>query len=138
MLEVTAKYCQSLDLPDITFCKNDGPTSTPKIEVTFAKSFKFLPCSPSDCSIYTPILHNPDHRILATVEKKKDKDSAIVIVNGKNAPNELIQNAKGWDKVYSSSDGPASAFRPKCDDGFLSVSDIFVVVITLIVLVIFH
>ena len=118
LYKATIEYCQSLELPDITFCNNNGPTSTPKIEVTFARSFKYLPCSPSHCSIYTSILHNPNHRILGTAKKIYDKDSAIMIVNGKNAPNKLIRNAKGWDKVYSSSGGHASAFRPKCDDGF--------------------
>ena len=49
----------------------------------------------------------------------------MVIVNGKNHPNELIRNANGWVKKYSSPDGHASAFRPNCDDGFLSVSDIY-------------
>ena len=122
--EATTEYCRSLEIPDITFCENNGPTSTPKIEVTFAKTFKILPCF-SQNSINTPTLDNPNYRILGTVAKIQDKASAIVIINGKNAPNELIRNAKSWDKVYYDASSNASIYRPICDDSFLSVSDIF-------------
>ena len=125
LYKATTQYCQSLELPDITFCINNGPTSTPKIEVTFAKKFRPLPCSDSHYSFYTPILDNPNYRILGTLKKSQEKDSTVVIVNGQNHPNELIRSAKSWDKIYSRPDGRMSAFRPNCDDGFLSVSDTF-------------
>ena len=125
LYKATTEYCQSLELPDIDFCVNNGPTATPKIEVTFENTFTKVQCSTSVYQIYAPILHNPDYRILGTVVKLHDEDSAIVIVNGKNPPNELIRNAKGWNKVYSDLYEHNSAFRPICDDGFSSVSDIY-------------
>ena len=119
------EYCQSLDLPDITYCINNGPISTPKIEVIFAKTFRPVPCSPIAAPFSVPKLHDPYYRILGTLQKEFGFNyDPIIVINGKNAPNELIRNAKDWDKVYYNTFFNMSGFRPICDDGFLSVTDI--------------
>ena len=128
--EATTEYCQSLDLPDISYCMNDGPMSDPKIEVTFAKNFEIITCEPYvSHHHFVPILDNPYHRILGTLDSKLLANPApVVIVNGNNPPDKLIRNANDWDRVYymgsSSDDKLVSGFRPICDDDFLSVSDV--------------
>ena len=128
--EATTEYCKSLDLPDITYCINDGPMSDPKIEVTFAKKFENVSCDiyfPTNH--FVPILDNPYHRILGTLKSKMLANPApVVIVNGNNPPDKLIRNANDWELVFfiKSSSGvlTVGGFRPICDDGFLSVSDV--------------
>ena len=120
------EYCQSLDLPDISYCTNDGPSSTPKIEVTFVKTYRRLPCSDSNAPFYAPILRNPYYRVLGTMQSFAIPEyQPIVIINGENAPNELIRSAIDWITVYYDPEFNAIGFRPVCDNGFVSVSDIF-------------
>ena len=124
--DAAIEYCKSLDLPNITYCTNDGPTSDPKIKVTFVKKFKNLECTPYG-PYHFPILDNPYNRILGTTTAMYDvtKNSPLVIVNGNNPPDDLILNAKDWKKVLNSNLWGGSIYRPICDDGFLSVSDFF-------------
>ena len=115
------KYCQSLDLPDTTYCINNGPTSTPRIQVTFTDEYTKIQCSPPNTLFATPQVHNPDYRILGTYSRRGFPLNETVIVNGRNAPSELIRAAIGWDHVAWGNN--YSFFRPLCDNGFFSVSD---------------
>ena len=115
------EYCQTLDLPDPTYCINNGPTAAPRIQVTFTNKKTDIPCKPENKPFAVPLVSNPDYRVLGTYRRYELKHDDIVIVNGRNAPAELIRDAIGWDHITWGQD--YAIFRPVCDNGFFSVSD---------------
>ena len=115
------EYCQSLDLPDPSYCINNGPTSSPRIQVTFTNKKTDILCGPIDAKFVVPVVNNPDYRILGTYRRYELKNDETVIVNGRNAPAELIRNAIGWDHITWGQN--YAFFRPVCDNGFFSISD---------------
>ena len=115
-------YCQNLELPDITYCISSGPSSTPKIQVTFLNKYTELSCVGPHQIFAVPEIDNPDYRILGTLTKNVDLGTKeTIVVVGNNAPNELIREAINWNSTYSDKD--LSFFRPVCDDGFSSIGD---------------
>ena len=116
------KYCQSLDLPDITYCVNSGPASTPRIQVTFTDEYTEFHCGPTTATFVAPLVNNPDYRILGTYSRYDFFDyNETVLINGRNAPSDLIRDAIGWDKITRGNN--YAFFRPVCDNGFFSISD---------------
>ena len=122
----TTEYCVSLELADASYCASDGPTSSPKIEVTFSKKYTDLDCSQSDGHFVTQYVDNPSYRILGTLRRKSTNDnSPIILINGNNAPKDLIREATSWKTEYTTSDGKASLIKPVCDPNFTGVTDFF-------------
>ena len=121
--EAATLYCQNLELPDITYCISSGPSSTPKIQVTFVDTYTKLPCvGPPDRIFAVPVINNPAYRILGTLTENVDLGTKeTIVVTGNSVPNELIREAINWNFTYSETD--LSFFRPVCDDGFLSIAD---------------
>ena len=124
--EAALEYCQTIEVTDINYCVNNGPTSTPKIEVLFTNSYTELPCGLPDGEFFVPVINNPHYRILGTLGQYHLIPNPTVLVNSHNAPKQLIREAKNWVRKYFRPEGNASSiFTPLCDDGFSSVSDFF-------------
>ena len=123
--EAAVEYCQIIEVTDINYCVNNGPTSTPKIEVLFTNAYTELPCGLPDGDFFVPVINNPHYRILGTLRRYSSRQDATVLVNSEIAPKELIREAKDWVRKYFRPEGNASIFSPICDIGFSSVSDFF-------------
>ena len=122
----TTDYCLSLELADSSFCTSDGPKSSPKIGVTFSKSYTDLTCSDFHGNFVTQNVHNPSHRIFGTLKRKSKIDSSpIVLINGDKAPKELIREATEWKKVFYTWDTKAIILTPVCDANFIHVTDFY-------------
>ena len=122
--KAVTEYCQSLEVADITYCVNSGPTPTSKIQVTFSNDYVDMPCGQPYGKFSFPGTHNPNFKSLGTLKKTNSTVHATVLVNI-NSPSNLIRKATGWTKIFSETTGKASVIRPQCDDGFFSVSDFF-------------